>query len=805
MILALGLFGFNAKAQNHVSGTLLDNKEKPLGAATVSLLKALDSVVVKSIVTDADGKFDFASVKAGRYLLLFQAYGYIKKTTSSFVLTENMDHQAGTVKLLPTTSELGEVVVRSSNKKPLIEAKADKMVFNVENSINATGSNALEVLQKTPGIQVDNNDNISMKGKTGVKIYIDGKISQLDAKEVAAYLRGINSNDVEAIEMIANPGAKYDASGNAGVINIKLKKNKKFGYNGSVNMGYVEGITPKYNAALNMNYRDQRYNLFGNVTGEQGNYENIINLYRTQNDSIYDQRGTNYNFNKNANGKVGLDLFLNPKSTLGFLVNYSYGNSDRSSISRTNIYKSKNLADSFVKSLLANNDQPQTRLNANANVNYHYADTSGLEINTDLDHGIFRGTGKSFQPNYYTDKASTPLSTAIYRNNTPTDIDIYSVKTDIERNLWKGKLGFGGKVSYVKTTNSFEFFSQDPISNAVTKLLSKSNSFVYTENVNALYLNLNQKFSDHWSLQAGVRMEQTNSKGTLTRADGQKQSDDTVSRTYTNLFPSTALTYNLNKANSFTLTYSRRIDRPSYQDLNPFENKLDELTYQKGNAFLRPQYTDNFELAHTLMGFLNTTVGYSNVKDYATVITDTVRNASYIQDQNLATQQILSFSIGSPLPIRKWWNGYANVWYNYQFFEGKFNNKDVKLEIPLYGAYLQSTFNLGKSYNAEISGWYNGPSIWGTTWFNRPQGGIDLGLQKDLLNKKATIKLSSTNILFTNPWNAITDFGGLRVEGNGNWESRTVRVNFTYRFGNSQLKSSRERKTGLEAESKRIK
>jgi hypothetical protein len=253
------------------------------------------------------------------------------------------------------------------------------------------------------------------------------------------------------------------------------------------------------------------------------------------------------------------------------------------------------------------------------------------------------------------------------------------------------------------------------------------------------------------------------------------------------------------------LSFSRRIDRPTYQDLNPFENKLDELTYQKGNAFLRPQYTNSVELTHTFLGMINTTVGYSHVKDYSTETTDTTGNATFIQQKNLATQRIFNVTIGSQLPIRKWWNGYANIWFNNQVFEGVIGDKTLNTTIPGYGAYMQQTFTLGKEYSAELSGWYSGPSVWGATWKTKPQGGMDVGLQKQLMQKKATIKVSVTDIFRTNPWTAISDFGGTYIKGGGAWESRTFRVNFSYRFGSNEIKNSRERKTGLESEAKRIK
>ena len=247
--------------------------------------------------------------KEGKYLLSYVMIGFERTYSSVFEVKNGQGFDAGNITLQPAATKLQDVTVTS--RKPMIEIKADKTVFNVENSINATGSNALELLQKSPGIQVDNNENISMKGKTGVRIYVDGKMTQLGSQDLAAYLKSINSNDVEAIEMISNPSARYDASGNAGIINIRLKKNKRYGTNGSVNMGLVQGVTPKGNGSVSLNYRDKKVNLFSNVGTNIGRYENTLDLYRVQLDSIYDQKSTNWSHNKSVNAKLGADLFLN--------------------------------------------------------------------------------------------------------------------------------------------------------------------------------------------------------------------------------------------------------------------------------------------------------------------------------------------------------------------------------------------------------------------------------------------------------------------------------------------------------------
>lgn len=587
LLFSLATTGFTQNTAS-IKGNVQDKNNKPLQSVSVSLVRLKDSALLKTAITDARGNFEINTNKEGSFLLSYSMVGFEKVFTVLPSVKSGEKITVASTTLQTASSNLKEITV--SNKKPLIEVKADKTVFNVEASINATGSNALELLQKSPGMQVDNNENISMKGKTGVKVYIDGKMIQLNSKDLADYLKSINSNDIEAIEMISNPSAKYDASGNAGIVNIRLKKNKKYGTNGSINAGLVQGITPKGNGSFNLNYRDKKINLFGNAGVNRGIYENKMDLYRKQNDTLYDQKSINTDNRKSTNIKAGADFFINAKNTIGVMASSNFSNNEGNNVSNTPItYLPTN---TFIKTLQAFNTMPGKRTNANFNINYRYIDTTGREINFDADYGLFRGTGSSYQPNNYLNANNGLIYNITNRNFTPTDIDIYTVKIDAEQNLGKGKLGYGAKTSFVNTRNTFDFFNDNNLG-LPEKVLSKSNSFNYKENVNAAYVNYQRQLNAQWSLQAGVRLEHTNSRGVLTRADGVVQPDNTVKRNYIDFFPSTALTYNINKNNSLNLTYSRRIDRPTYQDLNPFENKLDELTYQKGNAFLQPQYTDN--------------------------------------------------------------------------------------------------------------------------------------------------------------------------------------------------------------------
>jgi iron complex outermembrane recepter protein len=800
LVLLLAIYG-GAVAQK-VSGTVKDEQGKALSGATISLKKVKDSAVVKLATSNKAGLYELMAAAPGNYFVSISYVGYQPKNSPAFELSGD-GFSVPELTMAKATGNLKGVVVTA--KKPMIEVKADKTILNVEGSINAVGQDALELLRKSPGVLVDKDDNISLSGKNGVQVYIDGKPSPLSGTDLTAYLKTLQSAQIEAIEIITNPSAKYDAAGNAGIINIRLKKNKTIGTNGSINTGYSVGIFPKYNTGLALNHRNKRINVFGNYNYNRARNENFMNLYRKQLDTLFDQQGT-MTFRNNSHGfKAGFDYFINKKSTIGVLVNGNIADNDMSNYSSTPI---SYIPTGVVNRLLvADNSSKSTRNNVNTNVNYRYTDTTGRELNMDADYGIYRINNDQQQPNfYYTPGGGALLESRIYNMIAPTDIDIYTFKTDYEQNFKKGRLGIGGKVSYVKSGNDFSRYNVVGAGKTLDTL--RSNAFDYTENINALYVNYNKSFKG-FMIQVGVRAENTHSEG---RSNGYRLTggnyvvyDSTFTRNYTNLFPSAAITFNKNPMSQWGLSYSRRIDRPAYQDLNPFEFKLDEYTFQKGNTQLRPQYTNSFGVSHTYKYKLTTALNYSHVSDVFTQLIDTAeKSKSFITKKNLATQDIASINISYPLQY-KWYSAFFNFNGYYTKYKANFGvGRTVDLDAVAFNFYSQHSFKLGKGWTGEMSGWYSSPSIWQGTFESKAMWTIDAGLQKTVLQGKGNIKATVTDIFQAMRWAGVSNFAGQYLRASGGWESRQFRLNFSYRFGNNQVKAARQRKSASEEESKRV-
>ena len=793
-------FSYSASAQSGIiSGKITDEKNEPLTGAVAELRNVSDSSLAKVNVADAEGKYIFSNVKQGDYYLKTTLTGFTQYSGSAFAYDGASEKQMTTVRMNVSTTTLKQAEV--SAIKPLIEIRSDKTVFNVENSINSVGSTAYELLQKAPGVVVDNNDNVTLKGRGGVLVQIDGKDMRLSTEELGNYLRSIQSTDVESIELISNPSSKYDAAGTGGIINIKLKKNKNFGTNGSLSLAYATQKYSKYTTSASLNNRSKKFNIYSNYGLTWGTRQNEFYLYREQPPYIMDQASINKRSGPMHNYKAGVDYYLNKKNTLGVMVIGNFSDIDGTTDSDNNI---KNFETHETDSIL-HSDQTITSVvnNINLNLNHHYSDTVGHDLVTDFDYGYYDGERNNYQPNIYTtpDGVSV-LGANYYRSITPTIVKILTLKSDYSQNLFGGKLGAGYKISRVNTDNIYDFYNIDD--GTETFDLARSNHFIYTENVTALYVNY-QRTVKKFDFQAGLRMENTGSIGDLISAAA-NTTDKYVKRNYTDFFPSAGVTFNANKDNSLGLIYSSRIDRPNYQELNPFQFKIDELSYRQGNPFLDPQYSNTFELSHTYKYTITTSVSYSHTRDFFAQITDTLpEGKSFITTENLASEDVLGGNISASLQPLKWYSLYFNAGVYNQAYDADFGNgKTINTSVTAFNLYVQNTIKLPMNFSLEISGWYNSGGVWGGAFVTDEQGSLDLGLQKKLFHEQATLKLAYTDVLNTAPWNSYNTYGGIVIKAHGNWESRLFRASFTWNFGNRQMKNNRQRTAGSESEQKRI-
>jgi len=801
LLLLLTSTTFFLQAQQ-INGLAKDESGAPLNGATVSLIKATDSSTVKLAVTKVNGSYSFSGIREGNYKVIVSHVGYKRAFSPNFSFGLS-DATVPELKLSKITGNLSNVTVTA--QKPMVEVKADKTILNVEGTINAVGTNALELLRKSPGVLLDKDDNISLAGKNGVQVYIDGRSTPLSGQDLATYLKTLQSSQIEAIELITNPSAKYDAAGNAGIINIKLVKNKSLGTNGSVNAGWNIATYAKYNAGASLNYRNKNINIFSTYSFSYTPNEQHLTIKRTVLDSFFDQQNTILDKRKAHNFKVGADYFINKKNTIGIMVNGILA--DPTSHGNGKTYISSKITNTVDRILIADNSTSMKRHNANINLNYNYTDPKGTSLVLNADRGAYDLNSDQLQGNYYYNATGqVKLGDVIYHMLSPSQININSIKADYEQNFMKGKLGFGAKTAWVKTDNDFQRYNVYTSGEDLDR--DRSNHFIYKENINAGYVNYNRQYKK-FMIQAGVRAENTVSEGVSNglKFNGSNYIPNSSSfkRSYTDLFPSAAITFNKNKMKQWSLTYSRRIDRPAYQDLNPFEFKLDEYTFMKGNINLRPQYTNSFGITHTYKYKLNITLNYSHVKDLFTMIIDTVEKSKAIATKkNLATQDVVNFNVSYPFQYKSY-SLFTNISSNYSKYKADFGEaRKVDLDAFGFNLFVQNSLKFAKTWIAELSGFYNAPTIYMGSFKGRSIYNVDAGISKQIMKGRSVIKTSMSDVFHSMKFRAESDFAGQTTKFSYRQESRQFKLSLNYRFGSNTVKAARQRASGAEDELKRV-
>ncbi len=685
-----------------------------------------------------------------------------------------------------------------NNSKPFIQNLVDKTVMNIESRPSIAGQNALELLKSAPGVVVDGNENIQMGGKKGVTILIDGRNTEMSNEDVAQILKSIEANNIKEIEIITNPSAKFDAAGNAGIINIKLKKSIVNGFNGNTTFGLQQSTHARQNANAAFNYRKNKLNWFANMGANKGFQNTIANNDRTAINKTFTQKSIEGDDFWGINTRTGIDYSINKKNTIGFLWMYNSRKTTMNNLGNTNVRGFNTDTNVATQS-----SAPFANGRNNFNINYTYKNKN-QELNVDLDYSGFNSSLYNTVTNDLSSGGNLKFAQNSTQNNADVKIKIAVAKIDYSKKLANNaSIEIGAKTVFTQSTNNLQVLNA--ISNSWLKDTGKTNQFTYTENIQAGYINYTKELRK-LTIQTGLRAEYTKVSGQSINLKNQQINNPDTG--YLNLFPTIFLQYKLKENHQLNFTFGRRIDRPSYQDQNPFIYALDAFNFEVGNPFLTPQMSNSVELGYTYKYASSIKIKYAQTTNYIEQLTYQNENKTILIPQNAGTRETVNLSISTPLQPTKWWSSYLSAepyWqkHNTTLNGYGFNQNTTQSSIGFNG-YIGNWFTLKNNWKAELSAWYNFQNTT-TIYTSKPLGSINIGASKSLLNKQATLKFGITDVLNTQRWQQTANTANLNMLTYRKWESRNVFVSFSYRFGNSKIKAARERSNSNDGEISRIK
>jgi iron complex outermembrane recepter protein len=793
----------NEAFYGRINGTVkgLTDAEIPV----VNLLSAKDSSIVKATLCDTSGHFEFDQLKEGNYLPQITHIGYQNYIgTAVRIDAEHSDISIPDIILQRSSESLKEVEIVA--KKPFVQRKIDRVVINPDALIGNAGATSLEVLEKAPGVLIDLNGNISLKGKPGVVVFIDNKPTYMASAELANYLRSLPAGSIESIEIMTTPPAGYDAAGNAGIINIKLKRNTTIGLNGGINLSYGQGKYFRTNNSVNFNYRINKLNLFSNISQNQNNtYQDLtINRYYYNSDGVYNSGFTQNSYIKRQNGglnaRIGADYYASKKSTVGIALSGFMNTSTPTNTNNAQLLDANNNIVSFISALSTNDDKWK---NGSINVNYaHKTDNQGSEFTANADYINYNSTHTQSLLNNTFSPDHTLLSSTQLDASLPADITIKTAKLDYVHLFGEaGKMEAGVKSSLVNTDNTASFY--DVVNGISTPNYEFSNRFLYKENINAGYLNFSREWKS-FSVQLGLRVENTNADGH--QLGNVLVKDSSFNRQYTNLFPTLYLAWRADttQTHQFGFSFGRRIDRPDYQDLNPFTYPMDRFTYYGGNPFLQPTFSYNFELTHTFKNILTTTLEYSIADNLINETNEQRANIYYSRPGNFGRQTVYGITMNGNIPLTKWW---TLLFYT--------ECKNVAVRSTIYGQPLDeqrwywwvgptNQFNITKNLSAELAGSYqtrilSGQFLTISVWQVRA------GLSQKVLKGNGSIRLNVSDAFYTNqPGGDIRNIANSQANWLSYLDSRVATISFSYRFNQGKTLKARQ-SGGSDTEKGRVK
>ncbi len=768
IFLILPFFGVS---QVKLKGTIISNAE-PVPFANVILTNGKDEIVAGT-VTNEDGSFNIEAEK-GTYKITVSFLGY---TNWKEELLLEKDTDLRTIHLIEAVESLESVVVTS--QKMLIEQKTDRLVFNVENSIAASGGDALDALRVAPGIRIQNN-TISMIGGEASRIMIDGRLLQLSGEDLVNFLNSIAADDIKEIEIITNPPAKYEAAGNGGLINIIYKKGRKNSWKNATTLGYNQNTYGYATVRNNFSYNKNKIRLMLSVNGSKGYIRSQEKSDAFFSTSVWKVATELKDEKRNFSNRFSLDYDISDHVTIGGQYLGNFNHPDSKGKGTTRFFDNNSRLDS----LLINNSVREDRVNSHL-FNAHFIaklDTTGKKISVDFDYFDYNN---NFENNYIVNAFSANNNfkgiNQAAQNFSKQDIDNYSIKVDVEHPTKFVSLSYGTKISFITTINDLQNFNTilgTPIFDT-----NLSNEFKYEEDVQAIYVNASKKLNDKWNFQAGLRMENTVTKGFS------KTLKQTNTNNYIKLFPTFYTTYKNNEEHNFSFNYGRGINRPIFRDLNPFRSYVNSNVYSEGNPFIQPSFTDRFTLAHNYIGILISSFYFSKTTNgFGTLFSAEPENdIQAIIRRNYYTGTYWRISETYSFNSVPWWRSQNYI---------SFSKQKTKLDSDLNAAAqnglqfyfsTNNTFILSKNTKIQADFWY--AAAHKALLFNIGETfSFNVGLRQSFLNNNLQFSVLFNDIFDTASLSKLeSEINGVKTVYGQNYSSRHVRFSVVYNFGNKKI------------------
>lgn len=791
------------KAQYKINGNIVDTTNSPIQFCTIALMNTSDSSIVKGNVTNENGEYVFENIKSGKYYIRISSIEYSTNNVMPFTFDSLSNHIIPTIIVKPKNINLNEVSIVATKKT--IEMKDGMMIMNVENSPLTSGNTVLDLIKKIPGVFIDNQNNIILSGKGSVRIMINGQLQRISNDQLISILMGMNAELVSKIEIMRNPPVKYDSEGSGGLINILTKKTKIMGLSGSINSNINKGNYYRGSVDCNIDYKLNKVVIFSNFGYGNRIFNTDYKFNQTVNKSdsitLLNQNGIQKTTQQLYHYSIGTDYYLNKNNTIGFLVSGGLTSAPVSNISRNDINGYNTYPYNYTTSstqLSDNFSNPNFNINAE-----HKFDTLGSSLNFSADYSDFKEAKNKLNENlFYNQNNIISQTEKTFKSNTNSRFQLFTQKLDYTKKFKKGiSIESGLKNTIIQNRNNYLFENKNIVTGNFENDYNISNNYKYLENIYAGYLNFKKEYKII-SFQLGSRFEKT-------IVEASDENSFRLNRNYFNFFPNISFDYHKSDKHNLQLSMSKRIDRPSYNDLNPFISYDDYFTASKGNPLLIPQINYNASLTYVYNQTIYNTVGYTINKNNIINIDLKLDSTNLVTNtmKNIDSYAVFYYSLYIQKELYSWWNTSLSSDIYTQTFKGNVNNTSFNRTTIAYQAVLNNDFLLYKKFKLMINGYYFSPSIYGTTKSTN-FGWVDVGLKKSYIKDKLTFNLTLSDIFHTNNYSTTIQFQNQNNYYKGVKDTRRVSLSVIYKFGklkinSRQLQSNDSEKSRLDSQMKK--